>query len=252
MLYQKAIITEAVIDIKMHAASQVDTASLDAFAENVRNILPHREKMFSQAVNVQFDAASDQIPKPDVSKRETGYRLFSDDRLDVVHITFSPQPGITISRLKPYSDWSSFSANARSLWKSFVENCKIDAIIRVGLRYVNQLEVPSTDSFQDYFLLYPSLPAGFPSQEMSSFFVQLQMPQHDLGSIAIINQARLPESAPGKTSFMLDFDIFRESNWPISEADAIWQLLNNFRERKNEMFEASLTDQARDLMVPIS
>jgi uncharacterized protein (TIGR04255 family) len=87
---------------------------------------------------------------------------------------------------------------------------------------------------------------------MSSFFVQLQMPQHDLGSIAIINQARLPESAPGKTSFMLDFDIFRESNWPISEADAIWQLLNNFRERKNEMFEASLTDQARDLMVPIS
>jgi uncharacterized protein (TIGR04255 family) len=47
-------------------------------------------------------------------------------------------------------------------------------------------------------------------------------------------------------SVVLDIDVFRAIDVPSSE-DEIWSLMEHLRTIKNQLFEASITDKAREL-----
>jgi uncharacterized protein (TIGR04255 family) len=52
-------------------------------------------------------------------------------------------------------------------------------------------------------------------------------------------------------SVRLDFDLFRElydRTWQIGEDVKAWQLLERLRERKNAVFNASITEKAKELI----
>ncbi|MGH2516962.1 MAG: TIGR04255 family protein, partial [Ktedonobacterales bacterium] len=62
----------------------------------------------------------------------------------------------------------------------------------------------------------------------------------------IINETLAPQTDPAIFPVILDFDLFREQEW-VSDDEGIWQFLEQLRERKNTLFEASITDAARKL-----
>jgi uncharacterized protein (TIGR04255 family) len=77
--------------------------------------------------------------------------------------------------------------------------------------------------------------------------MQLQIPQPDLEATLIINETIAPPTNPELVTIILDLDLFREHAWESHDKN-IWQFLEKLRLRKNEVFEASITDKVRGLI----
>jgi uncharacterized protein (TIGR04255 family) len=79
--------------------------------------------------------------------------------------------------------------------------------------------------------------------------MQIVIPLDDLNSIALINETIIDPAVPGVVSVVLDIDIFCTDDIPDTEED-IWTFFELLRERKNNVFEACITDKARELFQP--
>jgi len=77
--------------------------------------------------------------------------------------------------------------------------------------------------------------------------MQLQIPQEDLQSLLIINQALLPPDNDEALAVLLDIDLFREDDIPEDE-EAMWNLFEQFRWRKNAVFNACITSHMKELI----
>ncbi len=63
----------------------------------------------------------------------------------------------------------------------------------------------------------------------------------------VINEAIAPPTNPEIVTVILDLDLFRQEVWDSNDED-IWHFLEKLRHRKNEVFEASITDRTRELI----
>jgi uncharacterized protein (TIGR04255 family) len=77
--------------------------------------------------------------------------------------------------------------------------------------------------------------------------MQLQIPQDDIDAMLVLNEAFEPQQDPDIVSVILDIDLFRDVHLPGDEEE-LWALFEQLRERKNEVFEASITDRTRELI----
>jgi uncharacterized protein (TIGR04255 family) len=93
--------------------------------------------------------------------------------------------GFTFSRLAPYQTWGQFRNEAKTLWDSYRQIVGALPVVRIGLRYVNQLDLPVTmRDFRDYIRSYPEISTDLP-QLLAGFFMQVQIPQEDLGAMLV-------------------------------------------------------------------
>ena len=151
-----------------------------------------------------------------------------------------------MSRLAPYESWEAFRNEARRLWEVYRQTVKPVRIERVALRYVNRLDLPGPRAeLKDYLQTSPEIAAGLP-QGLDGFFMQLQIPVEDLNSRLFLNLTTCEPPKPGIVAVVLDIDLFRTENLP-QEEEALWQLLESMRARKNEFFEACINDRTREL-----
>ena len=71
-----------------------------------------------------------------------------------------------------------------------------EAIERLAVRYINRIDVPSPGiDLKQYFRTSPEISPDLP-QELSGYFMQLTLPQPDLGGAVLINQAIIPPPKP--------------------------------------------------------
>ncbi|HAG97354.1 MAG TPA: TIGR04255 family protein, partial [Ktedonobacter sp.] len=54
-------------------------------------------------------------------------------------------------------------------------------------------------------------------------------------------------TTPEVVTVIFDLDLFRQKIWNSDDED-IWSFLEELRYRKNEVFEASITDKTRELI----
>ena len=76
--------------------------------------------------------------------------------------------------------------------------------------------------------------------------MQIRLPQIDIESTAILNQTIVPSHKPDCTSVVLDIDLFRDRDLPGDDFE-LWSFFEVLHDRKNEIFEACITDTAREL-----
>lgn len=136
-----------------------------------------------------------------------------------------------------------------NIYGIYKDACKPIHVTRVSTRFINQLNLPIKEpiNLQDYLNTVPEVSPDLPKKVLSSFFMQLQIPQEDLNCMLVINEALAPPTSPELITVILDFDLFREQIWP-SDTQDIWQFLGELRHRKNQAFEASITDKTRRLI----
>lgn len=85
------------------------------------------------------------------------------------------------------------------------------------------------------------------SQGLSGYFMQLQLPQPDLEGMLVLNQTLIPPPGPNLVSVILDLDLFCKDNVPCDDQE-IWKRFEILRTRKNEVFEACITNKTRRLI----
>jgi uncharacterized protein (TIGR04255 family) len=245
--YRRAPIVEAIIDLHVRFSTPPHRDAFEAFHKRVADKFLAKTDIRQIALGMHFGPQQQNVLQK--GPVNVGIRLSSDSPPRVLQ---AQQRGFTYSHLAPYTEWETFRDEARPLWNAFVETCRPEAVTRVAVRFVNRIIVKSAKiELVDYFNLYPHLPERIP-QDVTGMFLQLRMPQDDIapGTLAIVNQT-LDESNPvdaERLAILLDFDVFRLAEYPPS-TDEVWALLEKLRTRKNELFEASITDRARDLFL---
>lgn len=243
--YEKAPITEAIIDIRVTLSEGVTIEKLQGIYSLVRDRLPTVEPYYKSVGEFNYRPGS-AFEIKNTSEQQVGFWFRSEDNLQTFQASLE---GFTFNRLAPYESWEKFSSDARAFWEIYAKICQPVQITRVAVRYVNQLNIPAKQPIElkDYLRIAPEVSSALPQNTLQVFYMQLQIPQNDLNCMLVINEAIAPPINPETVSVLLDFDLFRQETWEKS-GEEIWDFLEQLHRRKNEVFEASITDKTRELI----
>lgn len=238
--YSKAPITEAIIDLRVTLPQGFSLEQLADIQARISDRFPTKEPihvgtlMFEAGPNIKIEAG----------RQQNGFLFRSKDGLMVFQATLG---GFTFNRLAPYTSWEEFSGEARHLWEIYKDVCRPSSVNRAAVRYINRLDLPGPLlDFKDYLRTVPEVSPDLP-QGLSTFFMQLHIPQEDLNCMLIINEAFMPPTSPELVSVLLDIDLFREQVWQSGDKE-VWNFLEQLRHRKNEVFNACITDKTKELI----
>jgi uncharacterized protein (TIGR04255 family) len=238
--YDKAPIKEAIIDIQIESPS-LTLASVEKVGIPPPPGYAERKKLMMGQFRAEFGEG---MPTATATQDQMGYAFVGGEGKHVVQFKVN---GFAFSRLAPYQTWEQLRNEAKALWGSYRQIVGALPVGRVGLRYVNQLDLPlPIRDFRDFIRLYPEISSDLP-QQLAGFFLQVQIPQEDLGAMLILNEAMVPPSSPDVASVVLDIDVFRQG-LKIESDDEIWNVLEALRLRKNLIFEGCITNNMRELI----
>jgi uncharacterized protein (TIGR04255 family) len=238
--YARAPIIEALIDIQVRAPEGVALSTLAQVCRAERERYPSRQdRLFFHGelhVGERVGATA--------SQRPVGYIAFTEDRLQAFQARLD---GFTFSRFAPYDRWETFRTEAERLWAAYRDLVGPEEVTRIGVRYINRLELPEgVQDLKEYLRTIPIISSELP-QQMTGFLMQVQIPQTDIDCVLELTEALVPPEQSGAVSVLLDIDIYRETAGPIHE-DEIWGLLENLRERKNVVFAACITERTQEMI----
>ena len=239
LTYPNAPITEAIIDLRVELPRNVGLDRLQRLQEGEKAAYPHSEQLNVALGKMQVGP---QVTTS-ATTRAVGFLFRSTDLKQVCQVRLD---GFTMSRLTPYERWEPFRDEARRLWDVYrkaVEPCEIG---RVAVRYVNRIDIPlPIGDFGEYLRTVPEVSSDLP-QGLAGYFMHLVIPLSDINCLCVLNEAIVEPTAANVVSVVVDIDVFRTANLPDDE-DGLWSLFEELRVRKNSVFEACITDKAREL-----
>ena len=237
--YPNAPITEAIIDLRVGLPEPFDSTRLKRAHDGQESAYPRTEQLAFATGRIQVGREVGAT----ASSRPCGYRFWSEDGRSVYQ---ARTDGFTLSRLAPYDHWEPFRDEARCLWEIYRRVVEPSKIERIAVRYVNRIDIPlPLRDFGDYLRTFPELSPDMP-QALSRYLMRLEIPLGDTRSTCFLTQAVVPPASQDVVSIALDIDVFRTSDIPEHD-DAIWEIMETLRQNKNSLFEACITDAAREL-----
>ena len=237
--YPKAPITEAVIDLRVLPSSALSVGDLAKVREEEGAAYPTMHELNTMQGQMLFGTEV----SASAHKEHVGFLFRSSDgtKIHQAHVN-----GFSMSQLAPYPHWDEFRSEARRRWNIYCSVAKPAKIVRAGVRYINRIDIPlPLNDFGDYLQTGPHLSPHLP-QGLSNYFMQLEIPLENIKSLATINETIIQPAKPDVVSIVLDIDIFRTDELPDSD-DGVWAFIEQLREVKNDLFEACITDKAREL-----
>jgi len=248
--YANAPITEALIDLRVTHAEDFSPENLEIIGEAIADRYPGQEPMYVHSGQISFQQPEDPV-RVETAHQHGGFIFTSQNKQQIFQ---ARADGFTFSTLAPYDRWEPFRDEARGLWDLYRSAANVESITRAAVRYVNRIDIPGapTAQLEDYLRTYPEVSADMPSEGLfANFFMQLQLQQRDLDCLVIVNETPVPPPNDQTISIQLDLDLFRErfaEPWSMDEDAAVWGFLEQLHERKNKVFEASITDATRRLI----
>lgn len=238
--YTKAPITEALIDLRVQLPAERGLADLEQVHVREANFYPQKRSLVT--VHAKIRAGREASAQAD--QEQHGIILESQDKRHICQLQLG---GFTLSRLAPYETWESLRTEARRLWNIYREIAQPTKVTRIAVRYVNRLDLPlPLKDFRDFFRTVPEVSPALP-QGLSGLFMQLQIPQSDISCMLILNETLVPPARAEVVSVVLDIDLFRQESLPPDDEE-VWGLFEVLHARKNEVFEACITDRTRELI----
>lgn len=241
-VFPNAPITEAVIDIKTQLPEETDLKRLESFHDHIKERFP--EKQEQRFIKAGFKLSQKDTPITLPTKTGTQGYLFRS--LKEKKVVQSKIDGFAFNKLKPYENWESFRSEGRELWELYSETVNPIKVIRIGLRYINRIEVPLPfNDFSDYLFTNPQIAPNLP-QAVSHFFMRLEVPNPDIEATAIITQTMDKPTTAQRLPLILDIDVFRITEY-LGKAEDMWEAFEKLRDFKNDIFFNSVTEKAKEL-----
>lgn len=232
------------IDIRAELRPDFQIEDLAAIHEQIKSEYPTRQDLMVFKANIQVQPEG--IVKSDQTK--LGFAFRSADGKQVMQARTN---GFTFSRLYPYKDWNSLRSEAWELWNVYQKVAKPVRTIRVAVRYINRIDIPfPMADLRDYLCTFPEISPELP-QLLTGYIMQLLIPVKDIGVTLSLIEASVPAPGPDISSINLDIDLFKEDASDFDTDEKVWGLLDQLRDKKNEIFEKCITDRARELFAPV-
>ena len=184
--YKRPPITEAVIGIRF--ADPLDSVTLDKVAAALKPLYPREDTL--RSVQIPF-TLNPTAPSPHTIG-QIGYRLSSLDQAHILILMPTP-PSLTMSQLAPYPGWDQFFGRFCRDWGVWKKSVGYRKINRVGVRYINRIDIPTADPvvYEEQFLnVYPHVPEVL--GPVLQYAVQTQLPITYIGCILNMNSSVVP------------------------------------------------------------
>jgi uncharacterized protein (TIGR04255 family) len=220
--YKSPPLLEAVCEFKFQPPSSWNPAVSDLIYEKVKTQFPQRETMNGLSGEELAPSAKTKF------RRADGSAL----------LQVSPKL-LAINQLRPYPTWPQFKKMILDAYTIYRELAQPTGITRLGLRYINQIEIPGTKIEIGRFLR--GCPEGYHKLFLSTEF-PFEAERENLAMIL----AHVPHNEGDFLRFYLDLDYGAFPNTAMAPK-AITQILERAHDRIEQIFEASLTDEMRRL-----
>ncbi|MHB1423330.1 MAG: TIGR04255 family protein [Gemmataceae bacterium] len=228
--YSRPPIVDAIIDFQVELPADVGLSDL----EHCQDAAYPDKKVLTVTADLSSTTTSGQV----------GFRFTSADEKQIFEARFR---GFVLHRLEPYQGWAPFRDEARRLWEIYRGAARPRKVTRVALRYINRLELPlPVEEIKHYLRTCPEVSPDLP-QGLTDFSMQLNIPQPNIKSTLLLREWVVRPAEVGVGSVFLDIDLFRTDELPLNEAE-LWAFFERLRDRKNEIFEACITDRMREVI----
>lgn len=115
---------------------------------------------------------------------------------------------LAVNQLRPYRNWTAFKKLITEQLGIYVETVVPDAISRIGLRYIDRVELPSAaPDVEQYLQAFLRLPQVTP-QQVNSFTVRAEIPYADPPAVMRYVLATADGQPSDKVVIILDIDLF--------------------------------------------
>ena len=240
-IYKSPPITEAVIGINF--TSPIDDRDIKSLNKKLSKFYPDKQIIANVSFAVSITDNNFQSPNTEMQK-EDSYRLSTHDQTQIVVLSKS---SFLFSQLAPYQSWENLYERFTRDWAILKKATGFREISRVGVRYVNRIDLPIANNIvehEKYLNIYPFLPKSLES--VNGYAIQVILPLEKIGCNLNINSGAVPSPLLNHISFLVDLDISKDQAPPQNDTD-IFELLNLIRVEKNRVFEECITQSSRKL-----
>ena len=240
MRYKKPPILEAVLEFRW-----AEPKALSALDDTLQ--LPCFESFGTRKTRFLIDASINMNSQHvSHSQRELGLEVTLRDGSEKV---FLEEQKFVFIRLAPYDRWELFLERTMSILRPTAEALNIAEFTRIGLRYVNRIDVPNpngagidTDQFVTVKFDGPRPDRGV--VEEFQMRVVKSTEKEDIFYALVL--ATTPSPLPGYLGILLDIDVFTQRPL-VAGSESLMRTLGEMRVEKNDIFEECLTDASREL-----
>lgn len=245
--YKNAPIVEAVIEIKVTLPDGLTLDDLARVHAEEASRYPRTERRMY--IQTEFRSGPDpSAVAQQASQQQIGHVYTSSDGRQIFHSRFD---GFMYSLLAPYDQWEPFVSEALRLWAQYAAIVKPVSVDRLGVRYINRLDIPSLNfDINDYLRTRPEISPDLP-QDLNGYFFQVRLPLPNYGAVTNIISTVVPAAVAGHSSLLLDIDCFQEIALSSSDDtfnEVLVSRLETLRNAKNMVFEASITQATREMI----
>lgn len=166
-----------------------------------------------------------------------GFKLKNESENRVIQFT---PTGVSISHIQNYESWDSFYQEALQLWRIYQEIAQPTTIVRLGVRYINQILLEDREDLSTYFKFSPNSDVDLPLIRQSFFYQDsFRLSNYPYE----INWIGLQQEQENQEFLIVDLDVFRTELINIEESKII-DNLKDIRWIKNKLFFTSITETA--------
>jgi len=236
--YKNPPIVEAVCEFRLTQDTHWDLTVPGLLYERLKQEFPHREQRSFPELQI--------IQEPQWFRQELRVServlLFSPDRRLLIQI--GPRL-LVVNALRPYPTWQGFKPRIEMAWRRLQEIVDVQGLERIGLRYINRIELPKEEAVKlsDYFDFYLTIGPRLPL--MASFIAGAEFPYKEGRDRCRVQLILEPDSGE-KRSLLLDIDYFLAKPQAVGVSEAL-QWVEEAHTQVEEIFEGCITDRLREM-----
>jgi uncharacterized protein (TIGR04255 family) len=236
----RAPIVEAVIDIQARPSQPLEESAVRSHLEARLDgyAFLHSQRMFRHELKPEGDQPANQ------TSRDLGWKGVRFRSADEKHLVRFDRDGFGFSRLEPYVGWAQLSDEGLRLWGVYRETAQPLEIHRVGLRFINSIQLPPGElRLEEHIEPAPHAPRDLdlPFQGFLHHD-KLVVPGHPY-AINLIRTIQPPPSTGGRgVAVIIDIDVFTTQGFDVDETVLVGHL-QAMRWLKNKVFFGSVTDK---------
>lgn len=237
--YVNPPVVEAVCEFRFTPSTPWEASIVAQVHEKVKHVFPREERRYIHELEVvQTEVGIEQK----VGQTER-FLFLSEDGNEFIQI--GPQL-LATNRLKPYLSWEAYQPTIRLAFESLMSVVPVEGIERVGLRYINRIEIPSANvTLDDYFEFRPYTGNDLP-RSMAAFRLGGLFGFADGRDGCKIELATTIPETPDSSVLLLDIDYFT-TNAQSPEIHQALEWVWNAHQQVEDVFEGCITDRLREI-----
>ncbi len=240
--YANPPIIEIVCEFRFEVEDPNDLTVPGRFYERIQSDYPIKEEFHEFEVGLEFSKSKKELQQK-LRAKMLGMQYKSKDGKEIIRVA----PNfVSAHRLPPYPTWEAFFPIAKRAFETFRYIVQPKGIERVGVRYIDRIEIPQTSfELSEYLMIYPQKPEGI-GRSIGRLFMRLEIPFNEGRDVLVIMIHNPLGSPAGKTWIILDWDYALVQPSKL-KMDSILSWVEEAHDRVIEAFEKSISDASRQL-----